>query len=150
MMHVHASVKVDVRQLAIAAAVAVADAPFAELEHQSRELAAMAACGFLTKQDAVDVAHTAALAGFGPGMFYGYVNADAIQEIIAAGFKLEDPQAPPAEPPSYRTPQSTVDAFWYVVRLNDQAYLLQWLSEHPKDAAHLEKLLEEKCRTKSR
>jgi hypothetical protein len=48
----------------------------------------------------------------------------------------------------YRTPQATVDAFWYVVRLNDHRYLLWWLEQHPKDAAHLEKLLEEKCQTK--
>jgi hypothetical protein len=58
------------------------------------------------------------------------------------------PAAPLIKKLPYRTPQTTIDAFWYVVRLNDQPHLLRWLSEHPKDAAYLEKLLEDKCRTK--
>ena len=44
--------------------------------------------------------------------------------------------APPAPPP-YRTPQATIDAFWYVVRLDDADYLRRWLARHPLDAPHL-------------
>jgi len=86
----HASVKVDTKLMAITAAVAIANAPFAELEYQSRQLAELASCGILTKQAAVDVAYTAALAAFGPGMVQRH-GGDAIQEIIAAGFELEEP-----------------------------------------------------------
>ena len=42
----------------------------------------------------------------------------------------------------YRTPQPTIDAFWYVVRQDDVARLDTWLADHPKDAAFLLKLLE--------
>ena len=44
----------------------------------------------------------------------------------------------------YRTPQATIDAFWYVVRLNDPQRLAAWLDYHPHDAAFLLKLLEAK------
>jgi hypothetical protein len=40
----------------------------------------------LPKQTAVDLALTAALAAFGPGMVYRH-GADFIQEIIAIGFE---------------------------------------------------------------
>jgi hypothetical protein len=139
----NASAKVDTTQLAISAAVAIAEAPFVELENQSRDLAAMAACGFLTKQAAVDVAHTAALAAFGPGMARRH-GADAIQEIISTGFEMAAAKSEPAPRP-YRTPQSTIDAFWHVVHLNDQAYLTRWLEDHPLDAPYLHKIWERKC-----
>lgn len=48
----------------------------------------------------------------------------------------------PVRPP-YRTPQATVDAFWYLVRLGDQQRLSNWLKDHPADAAVFLKLLEE-------
>jgi hypothetical protein len=44
----------------------------------------------------------------------------------------------------YRTPQSTIDAFWYVTRLDDPEYLKRWLSQHPRDVALLQKLWEAK------
>lgn len=44
----------------------------------------------------------------------------------------------------YRTPESTVDAFWYVVSLCDPARLNAWLDVHPQDAPSLLKLLEGK------
>jgi hypothetical protein len=47
-------------------------------------------------------------------------------------------ERPPAKP--YRTPQSTIDAFWYVVRLDDPDYLARWLADHPRDAAFLLKI----------
>jgi hypothetical protein len=144
-MTAHAYARIDTTQLAISAAVAIAEAPFVELENQARDLAAMVACGFLTKQAAVDVAHTAALAAFGPGMVERH-GADVIQEIIAAGFEMEEPKPEPAKPRPYKTPESTEHAFWYVVRLNDQAYLTRWLEDHPLDAPHLQKLLEDRCR----
>jgi hypothetical protein len=52
--------------------------------------------------------------------------------------------AKPASAPRYRTPQATVDAFWYVVSLCDPARLKAWLADHPRDALHLLKLLEGK------
>jgi hypothetical protein len=51
--------------------------------------------------------------------------------------------APPEPSPwSYRTPQATIDAFKFVVRLDDIARLRTWLSDHPKDAPYLLSLLE--------
>jgi hypothetical protein len=48
----------------------------------------------------------------------------------------------PARP--YRTPQATIDAFWYVVRLDNPDYLTGWLARHPLDASTLCKLWEGK------
>jgi hypothetical protein len=45
----------------------------------------------------------------------------------------------------YRTPQSTIDAFFYVAGLGDTDYLLRWLAEHPLDAPHLRKIWRGKC-----
>jgi hypothetical protein len=47
-------------------------------------------------------------------------------------------------PPPYRTPQATVDAFWYVVSLCNPERLKAWLVDHPQDAPFLLKLLEGK------
>jgi hypothetical protein len=55
---------------------------------------------------------------------------------------IERPAAKPVEP--YRTPQATVDAFWYVVRVADPERLAAWLDDHPKDESFLLKLLERK------
>ena len=44
----------------------------------------------------------------------------------------------------YRTPQSTIDAFWYVVSLDNPDYLKRWLADHPRDVATLQKLSEAK------
>jgi hypothetical protein len=49
-----------------------------------------------------------------------------------------------AAPPSYRPAQSTIDAFWYVVSLKDQAKLKDWLARHPQETPFLLKLLETK------
>src|SRR5262249_48629562 len=48
--------------------------------------------------------------------------------------------------PEYQTPQSTIAAFWFVVRLEDETYLTRWLADHPQDAPYLKKLWEAKCR----
>jgi hypothetical protein len=48
--------------------------------------------------------------------------------------------APNARPEPYRAPQSTVDAFKYVVSLNDADYLARWLANHPADAPELFKI----------
>ena len=55
-----------------------------------------------------------------------------------------DIAAKPASAPQYRTPRATVDAFWFVVSLCNPDRLKAWLSDHPKDAAFLLKLLEGK------
>jgi hypothetical protein len=53
-----------------------------------------------------------------------------------------EPSPTAAQP--YRTPQSTIDAFWYVANLNDADYLKRWLAEHPRDVTALQKLWEAK------
>jgi hypothetical protein len=44
----------------------------------------------------------------------------------------------------YRTPQSTIDAFWHVVRNYDDAGIDKWLDEHPRDRLYLIDLLDVK------
>jgi hypothetical protein len=52
-----------------------------------------------------------------------------------------DISARPADQPRpYRTPQSTIDAFSYVVSLGDSNRLARWLANHPADARHLFKI----------
>jgi hypothetical protein len=43
-----------------------------------------------------------------------------------------------------RPAQSTIDTFWYLIALRDQARLKAWLADHPYDAPFLLKLLEGK------
>jgi hypothetical protein len=50
--------------------------------------------------------------------------------------------APASRP--YATAQSTVDAFFYVARNHDDAYLAAWLERHPADEAFLLSLWEAK------
>jgi hypothetical protein len=50
----------------------------------------------------------------------------------------------PSAPAHYRTPQATCDAFLFVVNLCDPARLKAWLADHPRDARHLLKHLENK------
>jgi hypothetical protein len=44
----------------------------------------------------------------------------------------------------YRTPQATIDAFWYVASLDNPEYLTRWIAQHPSDASALYKLWEGK------
>jgi hypothetical protein len=48
------------------------------------------------------------------------------------------------KPRPYQTAQSTIDAFWYLVQLDDPERLKAWMADHPKDAPTLIKLLESK------
>ena len=48
------------------------------------------------------------------------------------------------KPRPYRTPQSTIDAFWYLVQLNDPARLKAWLQDRPQDRQTLRNLYEER------
>ena len=43
----------------------------------------------------------------------------------------------------HRTPQSTIDAFWYLVRLNDPDRLKAWLEARPQDQKTLIALYED-------
>lgn len=52
---------------------------------------------------------------------------------------------PPQTAPYYRTPQSTVDAFWCVVREGNEDKLIAWLGDRPRDAPHLLQLMEGKA-----
>jgi hypothetical protein len=49
---------------------------------------------------------------------------------------------PPPRP--HRTARSTIDAFFYVLRLKDPERLAAWLDDHPYDKEFLLKLLENK------
>jgi hypothetical protein len=44
----------------------------------------------------------------------------------------------------YRTAASTIDAFWYLVRLRDPGRLKAWLADRPQEAPTLLQLLESK------
>jgi hypothetical protein len=72
------------------------------------------------------------------------------EEVAAIFVRLEAMDDPSRRPPRdearppYRTPQATVDAFWYVVRLADPEQLAAWLDNHPRDESFLLKLLERK------
>ena len=63
----------------------------------------------------------------------------------------EAPPSPQIEPlPAkqfYRTPQSTIDAFWCVVRNDDPDQIARWLAGRPADAAHLHEIWGQKCAT---
>jgi hypothetical protein len=50
----------------------------------------------------------------------------------------------PAAPRSRPLPQSTIDAFLFVVRLDDAEYLKSWIDQHPLDAAALYEIWESK------
>jgi hypothetical protein len=89
------------------------------------------------------------------------IGQDAVQEIIAAPFAIarlgiEAEEAPlqpePAlesAPREYRPPDSTVAAFWCVVRTGDEKQLTDWLADHPLDVPHLHQLWREKCPTQA-
>jgi hypothetical protein len=47
-------------------------------------------------------------------------------------------------PRPYQTAQSTVDAFWYLVRINEPDRLKAWLEARPLDAPKLLKIYEER------
>jgi hypothetical protein len=46
------------------------------------------------------------------------------------------------KPRPYRTAESTIDAFWYLVRQNNPDRLKAWLAARPLDGPTLLKLLE--------
>jgi hypothetical protein len=82
----------------------------------------------------------------------GLNGQDEIQRIMALAVGGDQPIAheiplvPLPDPPqrTYRIPQATVDAFFYVVRLDDAKYLRRWLAQHPLDAPQLLKIWERK------
>jgi hypothetical protein len=45
------------------------------------------------------------------------------------------------KPRPYRTAETTIDAFWYLVQLNDPDRLEAWLFDHPKDQADIVRTL---------
>jgi hypothetical protein len=68
-----------------------------------------------------------------------------VAAIIARIEAMDDPsqrQAPQGarKPRLYRPAASTIDAFKYVVGLNDADYLARWLADHPADAPELFKI----------
>jgi hypothetical protein len=71
---------------------------------------------------------------------------EEIAAILARMDAMSGPAdiAPPREPELYRPAASTVDAFWYVVSLQDPERFKTWLADRPKDAPFLLQLLETK------
>jgi hypothetical protein len=71
---------------------------------------------------------------------------------IYAQWEADDAKRRPSAAPEpqkreYRTPQATVDAFWFVARQGDPDYLARWLAQHPADVPHLHKIWGQKCAT---
>jgi hypothetical protein len=64
-----------------------------------------------------------------------------------AAFRNAAPGPPASVREYYRTPQATIDAFFYVARTKDAAGIADWLADHPRDARHLHKLWKQKCST---
>jgi hypothetical protein len=105
--------------------------------------------------------------GEGPEFFCAGVD-DAPADIVRQ-WEMADPrdrwrhtgEAPPPEhvrnsdisarpadkPQSYRTAQSTIDAFGHVVRTKDADGIAEWLASHPMDEKYLQKIWERKCST---
>jgi hypothetical protein len=71
-----------------------------------------------------------------------------VAEIFASLEAMDDPskRSPPPEPRKrpYVTPESTRQAFLFVARNHDAAYLARWLERHPLDIVTLTKLWEAK------
>jgi hypothetical protein len=67
-------------------------------------------------------------------------------EIFARLEAMDDPskRPPPREPAPkpYRTPQSTIDAWRYLIKSGDAGRARAWLADRPKDAPYLLQLLE--------
>jgi hypothetical protein len=85
----------------------------------------------------------------GPEFFCEELEVQIYLDAAAMRARWEAEGAPPLAQPtpakkSYSTPQATVDAFFYVVRLDDAEYLSRWITEHPLDASALYKLWEGK------
>lgn len=64
-----------------------------------------------------------------------------------ASVRNSDIAATAARPDYYRTPQATIDAFWFVASLDGPARLAAWLADHPRDERYLQKIWEQKCST---
>ena len=60
-------------------------------------------------------------------------------------FRNADCTGTPEAVRHYRTPQATVEAFFYVARTKDAEGIAEWLASHPRDAQHLHKLWKQKC-----
>jgi hypothetical protein len=90
------------------------------------------------------------------------IGQDAVQEILSDAFapyrlaELAEPEQAPLVPepePSkrtYRTPPSTVDAFFGWIIRQDEETQIRWLAKHPQDSRYLQSLLEAKCHRTSK
>jgi hypothetical protein len=135
-------VNAPIRNLAVAPPVDIADF----LECCSYQLWFIEK-GWITKQVAVDAMQFLADAA-------GYVDEVGqaeIQRLMAQAFAPAEIDPPPLAPASpderarpYRPPQATIDAFFYLVRQDDADRLTAWLSNHPRDAAHLHEIWKSK------
>jgi hypothetical protein len=66
----------------------------------------------------------------------------------SAAVRNSDISARPANKPRpYSTPDSTIAAFFYVIKTKDAAGIAAWLADHPRDETYLRKILEQKCST---
>jgi hypothetical protein len=64
-----------------------------------------------------------------------------------ASVRNSDISSVPAKAPQYRTPQTVVDAFFYVLKTKDATGIAEWLAAHPQDERYLQKIWEQKCST---
>jgi hypothetical protein len=66
----------------------------------------------------------------------------------SAAVRNSDSFARPANKPRpYSTPDSTIAAFFYVIKTKDAAGIAAWLAAHPRDETYLRKILEQKYST---
>jgi hypothetical protein len=74
------------------------------------------------------------------------IGQDQVQAMMGAAFAAvrKSPRELVVPDRSYQTPTATIDAFFYVVSLNDPDRLKAWLQQHPGDAPTLLRLLERK------
>jgi hypothetical protein len=130
-----------------------------EMQVIAREIGLIAEIG----QDAVQniMAEAIAAASLVPNLaepdFADEIEAEIMLRAadLVRQWELDDPrdrwghtgEHPPAAQPEqsprrerYTPPQSTVDAFRYVLSLNDPDYLARWLANHPADAPALYKI----------
>ena len=70
---------------------------------------------------------------------------DMAAEIVVRGWEAADEkhrETVVRRPKEYRPARSTIDAFWYLVRLKEPDRLVAWLEDHPREKSYLLKLLE--------
>jgi hypothetical protein len=104
------------------------------------------AAAFIWAREAIDgEAHDIVGPGYAADIVRQWELADARDRWRHTGEAPPAIEISPATKPAYRTPQSTIDAFFCVVRSDDPDLIAHWLADHPADAAHLHEIWGQKC-----